>query len=212
MPSSAWMRLTSKATRRANCSGVDTSATATSPSACANSWSRWAAGSSAAGAGDDVDVRSSRCTVTQRASQLGCRRKRPGTLRRLHRSTQRRLRRFRDPSLGEAVSRQLRHQRAMLGVGPCLHLTHRHQTRLDQIIARRSIVEHRNNAMHTLDNSNRIHTTNHREGVSQSSPVDAGSECTADLRWRDLDVKEVGREQRRSATSAHRAHRCLEQS
>ena len=50
------------------------------------------------------------------------------------------------------------------GGRPCLHLTYRHQTRLDQIIARRSIVEHRNNAMHTLDNSNRIHTTNRVRG------------------------------------------------
>ena len=56
----------------------------------------------------------------------------------------------------------------MLGVGPRLHLAHCHQTRLDQIIARSSTVAHRNDAMHTLDNSNRIHTPNHKQGVSHS--------------------------------------------
>ena len=58
----------------------------------------------------------------------------------------------------------------MLGVGPRLHLTDRHQSRLDQIIARRSIIAHRNNLLHPPANRNRIHTPNNRDGVSQGSP------------------------------------------
>ena len=120
------------------------------------------------GAGDDIDVRSRRRAVTQRVRQHGCRRECPGALRRPHRRTQRRLRRRRHPGFGESVSRQLRHQNGLLGVGPGLHLADRDQTRLDQIIARRSVIAHGNDVLHTLGNSNRIHTPDHREGVSHS--------------------------------------------
>ncbi len=56
----------------------------------------------------------------------------------------------------------------MLGVGPRLHLTHRHQTRLDQIIGRRHVVADRNDAVHTLGHSGGIHTSNSTQGVSHS--------------------------------------------
>ena len=45
MPSSAWMRFTSIAIRRANCSDVDAAATAARVSARSNNSARWAAGS-----------------------------------------------------------------------------------------------------------------------------------------------------------------------
>ncbi len=83
------------------------------------------------------------------------------------------FRRLCHTAFGEALLREFGDECGVLGVGPGLNFADSDQAGFDQIIVSAGVVADRNDAVHTLGNTNGIHTSNSRIGchrVSRTGP------------------------------------------